>query len=337
MIAWHHCTVRDTVPKGSEHRRLESGVHDVVEYSDEKSKIHPSNYLVRSPRNGGHHLRVPVQLMSRRPAGSPESVGDGELVVLIDSKNRRYLVTLKLEGGSFSTHHGTLPHSEIIGLTEGSILEVGSSRFVVLRPRLNDYILKMKRGAQVVYPKDMGPILVYGDISPGQTVVEAGTGSGALTLALLQAVGDTGRVISVERRDDHAGIARKSIERWYGEVPSNLDLRIGAVEDVISEVRPTRIVLDLPEPWHAAVEAAEHLAPGGVFLAYVPTVPQMQQTTEALRHTKRFLDIMNFEALIRTWNVEGRSVRPDHQMVGHTGFITVARRVEARLELETGE
>lgn len=275
--------------------------------------------------------------MSRRPAGSPEPLGDAELVVLIDSKNRRYLVTLKTEGGSFSTHHGTLPHNEIIGLTEGSILEVGTSRFVVLRPRLNDYILKMKRGAQVVYPKDMGPILVYGDISPGQTVVEAGTGSGALTLALLQAVGDTGRVVSVERRDDHAEIARKTIERWHGEVPLNLDLRVGAVEDVISEVRPTRIVLDLPEPWHAAVEAAKHLAPGGVFLAYVPTVPQMQQTTEALRSTKRFLDIVNFEALIRTWNVEGRSVRPDHQMIGHTGFITVARRVEARLELDAAD
>jgi tRNA (adenine57-N1/adenine58-N1)-methyltransferase len=267
--------------------------------------------------------------MGRRPAGSPEPLGDGEIVILIDQKNRRYLVTLNQKTGSFSTHHGTMPHTEIVGKAEGSILEVGPSRFVVLRPRLSDYILKMKRGAQIVYPKDMGPILMYGDISSGQTVVEAGTGSGALTLALLQAVGAQGRVISVERRDDHAKIARKSIERWHGEIPSNLDLRVGDVEDVIAEIAPTRVVLDLPEPWHAVKVATEHLALGGVFLAYVPTVPQMQQTVEALRSNGRFLDITNFETLIRNWNIEGRSVRPDHQMIGHTGFITIARRVES--------
>ena len=268
--------------------------------------------------------------MTRRSAGTLEVLCDGELVLMIDSKNRRYLVTLNAQSGTFSTHHGTIGHDVIIGVTEGSAITVGSSAFTALRPRLNDYILKMKRGAQVVYPKDIGPILVYGDISPGQTVVEAGTGSGALTLALLQAVGASGRVVSVERRDDHAALASKTIERWHGDIPSNLELRIGTVEEVIAEVRPTRVVLDLPEPWHAAQQAAEHLAPGGVFVAYVPTVPQMQQTVSALKETGRFMDIVNFEALIRTWNVEGRSVRPDHQMVGHTGFITVARRIEGR-------
>lgn len=268
--------------------------------------------------------------MSRQSAGTPLALSDGELVLMIDSKNRRYLVTLNEQSGTFSTHHGTIGHDTIIGVDEGSAIAVGSMSFTVLRPRLSDYILKMKRGAQVVYPKDMGPIMVYGDISPGQTVLEAGTGSGALTLALLQAVGPSGRVVSVERRDDHAAHARKTITRWHGDVPPNLELRVGTVEEAMADVRPTRVVLDLPEPWHAAEQAAEYLAPGGVFVAYVPTVPQMQQTVSSLKQTGKFLDIMNFEALIRTWNVEGRSVRPDHQMVGHTGFITVARRIAGR-------
>ena len=202
-------------------------------------------------------------------------------------------------------------------------------KFVMLRPRLTDYILKMKRGAQVVYPKDIGPILVFGDIGPGAVVLEAGTGSGALTMALVRAVGPTGRVVSIERREDHAAHARGTIERWFGEIPETLDLRIGAVEEHIAEVAPDRIVLDLPEPWHTAELAAEHLQPGGVFCSYVPTVPQMQQTVEAMRRSRRFLDITSFEAMLRTWNVEGRSVRPDHRMVGHTGFVTVARKVES--------
>lgn len=250
----------------------------------------------------------------------------GDLCLVIDSKGRRYLLTLA-EDGDFSTHHGVIPHTEMIGCPEGTRLETPSGgKFTILRPRLTDYILKMKRGAQVVYPKDLGPILVYGDIAPGDTVVEAGTGSGALTMAVTRLVGPTGRVVSVERRPDHAAHARKTLRKWFGELPGWLELRDGSVEDVIAEVRPDRIVLDLPEPWHAAAIAAEHLQPGGVFVAYVPTVPQMQQTVEAMRASRSFIDLSGFEVLLRTWNVEGRSIRPDHQMVGHTGFVVVGRR-----------
>jgi tRNA (adenine57-N1/adenine58-N1)-methyltransferase len=156
-------------------------------------------------------------------------------------------------------------------------------------------------------------------------VLEAGTGSGALAIALARAVGPTGRVVSVERRDDHAGHARKTVERWFGEIPPQLELRTGDVEAVIEDVRPDRLVLDLPEPWHAAEQATTVMTGGEVLCAYIPTVPQVQTLVETLRGTRRWAEIEVTETLYRTWNVAGRSVRPDHQMVGHTGFLVVAR------------
>lgn len=251
----------------------------------------------------------------------------GEDCLLIDPKGRYYLLKLT-EGGEFHSHLGRVPHHDIIGVAEGAtVVSEKGSRLTVLRPRFFDYILKMKRGAQVVYPKDIGPMLVYGDIAPGSRVLEAGTGSGALTMALLRAVGAEGQVVSCERREDHAGHARLAIERYFGEIPANLELRVGSVEDAVIDVRPDRLVLDLPQPWDVVEAAVEGLEGGGVFCAYVPTVPQMQQTVEALQASGSFIDFMSFETLLRTWNVEGRSVRPDHRMVGHTGFITVARKV----------
>jgi tRNA (adenine57-N1/adenine58-N1)-methyltransferase len=219
----------------------------------------------------------------------------------------------------------------MIGKEEGFRLQSsGGGSLLVLRPRLADFVLKMPRGATVVYPKDMGPIAVYADLGPGMTVLEAGTGSGALTLALLRFVGPSGRVISVERRDDHAGHARKIIERWMGEVPANLDLRIGEVEDLIAEVAPERIILDLPEPWHSIKVAAEYQPGGGVLCSYLPTVPQIQTLTDAMRESGAYEEIEIFETLFRTWTVEGRSVRPDHRMVGHTGFLVIGRKVQAK-------
>jgi tRNA (adenine57-N1/adenine58-N1)-methyltransferase catalytic subunit len=250
-----------------------------------------------------------------------------ETVLLIDNKDRQYLVRLQA-GGQFHYHLGIVPHDEMIGREEGMRLtSTGGGSLLVLRPRLADFVLKMPRGATVVYPKDMGPIAIYADIAPGMTVLEAGTGSGALTLALLRFVGPAGRVVSVERREDHAAHARKSIVRWLGGVPPNLDLRIGEVEEAIEDLRPERIVLDLPEPWHAIPVAALHQPGGGVLCAYLPTVPQIQTLTGAMRESDRFAQIEVFETLFRTWTVEGRSVRPDHRMVGHTGFLVVARRV----------
>lgn len=255
--------------------------------------------------------------------------GKGDHCLLTDGKGRRFLITLE-EGGVFHFHNGTLSHDELIGRPDGSVVRSSlGGRLVAVRPRLADYILNMKRGAQVVYPKDIGPIIVWGDIGPGVTVLEAGTGSGALTMALVRSVGAEGRVVTIERRQDHADHARRALDTFFGGIPANLDLRVGEVADHVAEIRPDRIVLDLPEPFGVVDAAAESLPSGAIWVSYVPTVPQVQQTTEALRAAGCFSEISSFEVLHREWNIDGRSVRPDHRMVGHTGFITVARKIVA--------
>ena len=248
-------------------------------------------------------------------------------MLLFDEKHRKYLLHLRADG-VFSYHNGTLDHAQLIGAADGSTLHSSKgSPLIAIRPRLADYILKMKRGAQVVYPKEIGAILIYADIFPGLTVLEAGTGSGALTMALTRAVGPTGRVVSCEIRDDHAKHGHKTIVKGMGGQPEWLDLRVGDVTDVIADVHPDRLILDLPEPWTVIDKAAEHLRPGGVGCFYVPTVPQLQEIHRALEETGAFIDVETFEILLRTWNIKGRSVRPDHSMVAHTGFVTVARRI----------
>ncbi len=256
-------------------------------------------------------------------------LAEGEPALLIDSKGRRFL--LKLESGrTFQYHQGSVPHDKLIGASDGSWVEASSgTRLLLIRPRLADFILRMKRGAQVVYPKDLGPILVYGDIAPGMTVLEAGTGSGALTLGLARAVGPTGRVISVERREDHLAHATKTLKRWYGEIPENVQLVEGDVAEQVADLKPERIVLDLPEPRHTIEAAAEHQPGGGVMTIYLPTIPQVQQAVEIARHTKSLAEIEVKEFLFRDWNISGRSVRPKHSMVGHTGFLVFLRRIEA--------
>ena len=250
----------------------------------------------------------------------------GQPVLLIDGKGRHFLLRLDPDR-TFQYHRGSIPHTSLIGLEDGSWVEdSGGGRLLAIRPRLADFIIKMKRGAQVVYPKDLGPILVYADIGPGHTVLEAGTGSGALTLGLVRAVGPEGRVVSVESRDDHAAHARKTVERWFGEVPDNLDLRLGDVADTVADVAPDRIVLDIPEPSATLAAAAEHQPPGGVTCLYLPTVPQVQLAVEAARDLNSFAEIEVKEFLVRDWNVAGRSVRPEHTMVGHTGFLVFMRR-----------
>jgi len=252
---------------------------------------------------------------------------EGDPALLIDSKGRHFLLRLE-HGRTFQFHKGTVAHDDLIGAADGSwVTSSGKDLMLLLRPRLADFVLKMKRGAQVVYPKDLGPILVYGDIGPGMTVLEAGTGSGALTLGLARAVGPTGRVVTVERRDDHAALARKSLERWHGEVPANVEMRIGDVADEVESIRPERIVLDVPEPWHTLETAGRHQPDGGVVVAYLPTVPQVQTTVDRARELATFAEIEVMEFLMREWNVEGRSVRPEHAMVGHTGFLIFMRKV----------
>ncbi len=255
---------------------------------------------------------------------------EGDPALLIDSKGRQFL--LKLEAGrTFQMHQGMIPHDSLIGAMDGSWVETsGGASMLIISPRLSDYILKMKRSAQVVYPKDIGPIIVFADIGPGMTVLEAGTGSGALTLGLSRAVGPTGRVITVERRADHAAHARRAIERWYGEVPENIEMRDGDVAEMVEELQPTRIVLDLPEPEPVLVSAARHQPDGSGVCIYLPTVPQLESVVEVAKGTGRFAEVEIKEFLMRDWHVEGRSVRPEHNMIGHTGFLMFMRKVASR-------
>lgn len=253
----------------------------------------------------------------------------GDRALLLDSRGRRYLITLQA-GASFHFHRGAVPHDLIVGEDEGLIVRSTTGEpLVALRPTLSDFVLKMPRRAQVVYPKDLAMVLLLGDIYPGATVVEAGAGSGALTIALLRAVGRLGRVITYEIREDFAETARANVQAFLGEAEvSHWEIRIGNVYDSIAEARVDRVVLDVPEPWRALEPAAGALRRGGIFVAFLPTALQIHQLGEALRSDPRWIEVSTYETLLRPWHVEGRSVRPDHRMVAHTGFLTVARRIE---------
>lgn len=251
----------------------------------------------------------------------------GERVMLLDARGRRYLVRLEA-GGTFHYHGGAVPHDLVIGSEEGTTVHstTGTS-LVCFRPRLADFVLKMGRGAQVIYPKDLGPILMYADVFPSARVLEAGTGSGALTLALCRAVGPEGRVVSYEIRDEFREVARRNADDFFGKVPAWLDLRGGDVREVAGgDETFHRVLLDLSEPWAVLSETAGVLVPGGIVCGYLPTTGQVQQLVAAL-DDQGFAEIETFEVLLRTWHVAPRSVRPDHRMVAHTGFITIGRRV----------
>jgi tRNA (adenine57-N1/adenine58-N1)-methyltransferase len=254
----------------------------------------------------------------------------GEVIILTDlRRGKRHLVTLRA-GHAFHSDRGFVPHEALIGAPEGSVAVTSrGARYLALRPTLAEYVLEMPRGAQVIYPKDLAAICLFADIAPGQTVVEAGIGSGALTLALLRAVGPTGRVVSYETREEFARRAQRNIEARLG-VGLPLTVRLQDIYLGIEERGVDRIVLDLPEPWRAVEAAATALAAGGIVCTYLPTVPQAQRVHEALAGHPCFALTETFETLLRPWNIAGPSVRPAHRMVAHTGFLTVSRRVQPR-------
>lgn len=252
---------------------------------------------------------------------------DGEQVLLIDQRGKRHLIFLR-KSETFHSDRGWISHDAVIGQPEGSWVRSSMGlRYLALRPTLAEFVLDMPRGAQVIYPKDLAMILFWADVYPGCRVLEAGMGSGALTLALLRAVGPEGRVITYEQREEFARRALANIHMRMGEV-TTLTVRLRPVEEGLAEEEAVdRVVLDLPEPWTLTSAVAEVLRPGGIFVSYVPTIIQSQQVAEALQRARTWALVETFETLFRPWNIEGLSVRPFHRMVAHTGFITVARRV----------
>jgi tRNA (adenine57-N1/adenine58-N1)-methyltransferase len=247
----------------------------------------------------------------------------GERVLLVDTKRRRHLVTLA-EGAAFHSHAGVVDHSALIGREEGVTVRTSlGARLVALRPTLAEYVLKMPRGAQVIYPKDLGPILVLADIFPGARVLESGVGSGALTITLLRAVGPTGHVTGYELRGDFADRALRNVEVFLG-ADQPLDVHVRDAYAGIDESDLDRVLLDLPEPWRAVKHAEAALVPGGILLAYLPTIGQVVRLREELAQSA-FGMVETLEVLQRHWHVDAQSVRPDHRMVAHTGFLTHAR------------
>ncbi|MGQ0844363.1 MAG: tRNA (adenine-N1)-methyltransferase [Sporichthyaceae bacterium] len=264
-------------------------------------------------------------------AGRRGPFREGDVVQLTDPKGRHSTITLT-SGKAFHSHKGSFEHDELIGAPEGTVVKTnGGQDFLTLRPLLSDFVLSMPRGATVVYPKDSAQIVGLADIHPGARVVEAGAGSGALSCSLLRAIGPTGALISFERRPEFAAVARSNVDRFFGGVPATWDLVVGDLVEELGKAAPSgsidRVVLDMLAPWECIEAVADALIPGGVLCCYVATTTQMSKVVEAMRTSEFFTEPRSWETLLRTWHVEGLSVRPDHRMIGHTGFLVTARRM----------
>ncbi len=241
--------------------------------------------------------------------------------------------TITLEPGrQFHTHKGILDHDSLIGGPEGVVVPIGVTSYLALRPLLSDYVLSMPRGAQVVYPKDAGQIVQMADVFPGAHVVEAGVGSGALSMSLLRAVGESGHLSSYERRADFAEIARKNVERFFGAPHPAWSITVGDLAEALDETDVDRVVLDMLAPWEVLDAVSGALRPGGLVCCYVATTTQLSATVEALRSHGTFTEPQSWESMVRGWHVEGLAVRPEHRMIGHTGFLCTARRLADGVE-----
>ena len=253
----------------------------------------------------------------------------GDLALLIDRKSRRYMITLA-EGETYHCHLGRLYHDDVIGGNVGGWYRTDKSHILLaVRPSLGDFVRQMPRGPQIIYPKDLGNIVNFADIFPGATVVEGGLGSGALTAALLRAVSNTGKVITYEIDEAVLPKAMRNIERVTPD-PSNLEVKISDIYQGIDERDIDRVVLDVPEPWQAVPGIADALVMGGIMLSFVPTILQVQKLVLALGDDGRFQMIESLETLLRTWHITERSVRPDHRMIAHSGFLTTAVRCDPK-------
>ncbi len=257
----------------------------------------------------------------------------GDRVQLTDQKGKIYSITIT-PGKEWHTHKGWIVHDDLIGLPEGSVVSTSAGlKFTAFIPLLTDYVLSMPRGATIVYPKDSAMIVGFADIFPGARVLEAGVGSGALTLSLLRAVGPNGHVHSVERREEFAENAKSNIENYFGGAPANWSLDIGSVQEKEFSEDFDRVILDMLAPWECIELSAKVLRPGGVFMAYVATTTQLSATAEALKNDGHFTEPESFESMVRGWHHEGLAVRPQQRMIGHTGFLIFARRMAPGVEV----
>ena len=255
----------------------------------------------------------------------------GDRIQLTGPKARMHTITLRPEG-ELHTHHGVLKHHQLAGLPDGSVVQNSSGHdYLALRPLLRDFVMSMPRGAAIVYPKDAAQILADADVFPGATVVEAGVGSGALSLWLLRAIGPAGKLVSFERRAEFAEVAHANVETFFGSAPENWSITLGDLAEELGTVIPAgtadRVVLDMLAPWECIDAVAEALVPGGVVLCYVATATQLSRVAEYVRGTGLFTEPQASETMVRGWHVEGLAVRPDHRMVAHTGFLISARRL----------
>lgn len=257
----------------------------------------------------------------------------GDRIQLTDPKGKLYSFTIT-PGKEWHTHKGWITHDDLIGLPEGSVVSTTAGlKFTAFIPLLADYVLSMPRGATIVYPKDAAMIVGVADIYPGARVLEAGVGSGALTLSLLRAVGPEGFVHSVERRQDFADNATANLTNYFSGLPKNWKLDVGSVQEQDFTDKFDRVILDMLAPWECVEMSARVLRPGGVFLAYVATTTQLSAIAEALKADGHFTEPESSETIVRGWHHEGLAVRPQQRMIGHTGFLIQSRRMAPGVEV----
>ena len=261
----------------------------------------------------------------------------GDRVQLTGPKKKINTIVL-VPGGRLGTHKGEISHDDIIGKPSGSVVENHQGdKYLALKPLLTDYVLSMPRGAQIIYPKDAGQIIVEGDIFPGSTVIEAGAGSGALSSYLLRAISDKGKLFSFEARSEFATIAKANVANFLGFTPKNWVVTEGFLQDVLPKTLPAasadRAVLDMLAPWECIEAVAKALKPGGMVIVYVATVTQLSRISEEIRTHGGFTTPTAWESMVRPWHLDGLAVRPEHRMIGHTGFLLTARRLAPDTEL----
>ncbi|MFQ5477489.1 MAG: tRNA (adenine-N1)-methyltransferase [Candidatus Binatia bacterium] len=249
----------------------------------------------------------------------------GEAIALVDRQGRRYIKILRT-GHRITIRGSVIKADSLIGRSEGSLIGSKKEYFRVFRPTLAELLPQIPRSAEPLFSKDIGVVLTRGDIMSGQRLLELGVGAGALSMALLRVIGPSGSLVSYEARADLAQHACSNVERFWGETP-NWTVKVRNADDGFDERDVDRVITDIPEPQRLLGCIAQALRPGGILICYLPTVLQIRDLHEALRVHPLWGSAQTWELLERSWHVDPPSVRPDQRMVGHTGFVTVVRRL----------